>query len=54
MAKFVCPVCGADKPVPNCCGNEEMKSNGSYLVCTFCGAIQYFPMHCSKLMKVKE
>lgn len=54
MARFVCLICGIEKPIPKCCNDQEMKHNGSYLVCPFCGAVQYFPLHCGKLMKVKE
>ncbi|MBI5225306.1 hypothetical protein HY989_05545 [Candidatus Micrarchaeota archaeon] len=53
MGKLYCVVCGEEKPITKCCNQEEMKSNGSYLVCGYCGTLEYFPMHCSKLMKVR-
>ncbi|MFH1258048.1 MAG: hypothetical protein ABIG96_02640 [Candidatus Micrarchaeota archaeon] len=54
MGKLVCVVCSEEKPVPKCCGNEEMLSKGSHMVCKYCGAIQYYPLHCGKLMKYWE
>ncbi|MFH1751191.1 MAG: hypothetical protein ABH863_05925 [Candidatus Micrarchaeota archaeon] len=53
MGKFVCDVCGAEKPLPKCCGNEEMKSQGPYSICTYCGIITYFPFHCGRRMTPK-
>lgn len=54
MGMLVCKRCEVEKPIPKCCNDEEMKSEGPNLICTYCNSMQYFPFHCGQMMAVKK